>query len=98
MGHSHPFSLPRELLLIFQVSALMSCSPTICVKRRLDSPVSADEEPLGIFYVPLLPSLEDTELDKLSLGAYSTIRLGPFHAHEIISRSYNKGRNKIMSV
>ena len=98
MGHSHPFFLPRELLLIFQVSALMSCSPTICVKRRLDSPVSADEEPLGIFYVPLLPSLEDTELDKLSLGAHSTIRLGPFHAHEIISRSYNKGRNKIMSV
>jgi len=78
MGHSHPFSLPRELLLIFQVSALMSCSPTICVKRCLDSPVSADEEPLGIFYVPLLPSLEDTELDKLSLGAHSTVRLGPF--------------------
>lgn len=51
----------------------------------MDGHVSAGGEFLGIFYVSLLPSLEDTELDKLSLGDHSTIRLEPFHAHEIIS-------------
>lgn len=76
----------------------MSPPPTICVSGPSGSPVSAGGEPQGIFHVSLLPSLEDTELDKLSLGAHRTVRLGPFHAHEIISMSYNKGGNKIMSL
>lgn len=76
----------------------MFSSPRTCVKGPLGGHVSAGGEFLGILYVPLLPFLEDTKLDKLSLGDHSTIRLGPFHAHDIISMSYNKGRNKTMTL
>ena len=51
------------------------------------------------FSVSLFSSLEDTELDKLSLRDHNTRWLGPsFHVRGIISMSYNAGRNKIMSV
>lgn len=75
----------------------MSPYPRICVRGHLDSLFPAGGELLGILYVSLLPSLEDTELDKLSLGAYGTIRLWPFHALEVTSMSY-KGRNRIMNL